>query len=316
MLGRLQTVDKTVFEGWTHALAYVPVEEFRHFVRGMRDMERSPSRWFDGVTAADRKRLLKRIRADGSISIREIDEEKRDKDHEWASRKPSKRALEHLFFSGRVAIQSREGMVKRYELLERHFGWSKRLSPSTLSEEASYVLDRALRAQGLVTLESAMFLETEYRERLRRLIAQRIKRGELVSVTVEGLSLEFVAKPETLLDQTAIDDSRVHLLSPFDPVVIQRKRVKTLFGLDYTFEAYVPAAKRKYGYFVLPVLAGDRFVARLDLKVDREGGRLLVKSWHWEPGAKDRRGLKQAIEKTLGNYERFSLRRQKDATGH
>jgi uncharacterized protein YcaQ len=98
----------------------------------------------------------------------------------------------------------------------------------------------------------------------------------------------------------------VHILSPFDPVVIQRKRLKAFFGYDHVFEAYVPKAKRRFGYFVLPVLYGDEMIAALDLKTDRAAGRLLIQSWNWlAPGRP--RAHKRLLEEELHRFERFQL---------
>ena len=100
---------------------------------------------------------------------------------------------------------------------------------------------------------------------------------------------------------------RVHILSPFDPLIIQRKRLRLFFGYDHIFEAYMPAARRQYGYFALPILVGDQVVAAVDLKADRAAGRLLVQKWSWltDPGAEAR----AAIDAELGRFESFQLNR-------
>jgi uncharacterized protein YcaQ len=98
----------------------------------------------------------------------------------------------------------------------------------------------------------------------------------------------------------------VHILSPFDPLVIQRRRLKLFFGYDHVFEAYVKKDKRQFGYFTLPVLVGDEVVAALDLKTDRAAGRLLIQAWHWV-GSGNAADHKAAIEAELGRFERFQL---------
>jgi hypothetical protein len=131
----------------------------------------------------------------------------------------------------------------------------------------------------------------------------RARRGELVPVTVQGL--EHWARPEALGAATPIEPL-VHILSPFDPLVIQRKRLERFFGYAHVFEAYVPKDKRRYGYFTHPVLVGEEIVAVLDLKADRERGRLLVPGWTWIARA-GRRELKRRIEEALHRFERFQL---------
>jgi len=100
----------------------------------------------------------------------------------------------------------------------------------------------------------------------------------------------------------------VHILSPFDPLIIQRKRLRLLFGYDHVFEAYVPKAKRRFGYFALPVLVGDEIVAAIDLKTDRERGKLLTQKWTWV-GKGSARRHKRAIEEELHRFEQFQLAR-------
>jgi len=113
------------------------------------------------------------------------------------------------------------------------------------------------------------------------------------------------AAPETL-DAQPEPSSLTHILSPFDPLIIQRKRLRHFFAYDHLFEAYVPKAKRKVGYFTLPVLVGDEVVAALDLKTDRAARRLLIQSWHWLEHARPRMH-KPLIEEELGRFERFQL---------
>ncbi|MBS1962809.1 MAG: YcaQ family DNA glycosylase [Bdellovibrionales bacterium] len=312
VLRALQTEEKRVFEYWTHALSFIPTEDFRYFVRSMREHEREPSAWFRNVTPKQRRDLLRRIRRDGAISIRQIEEERQEKDHEWASRKPSKRALEHLFYSGRLAVSAREGMVKHYDALERHFGWDRRPAAVSRREEASYRIDRTLAAQGAITFDSATYLERDLRDPIRAELDRRARAGSLVRAHVPGAFAEVFVSPDDLAkkeDAFAIDPERIHVLSPFDPLLIQRRRTRALFDFDYVLECYIPEAKRKFGYFVLPVLAGERLVARIDLKADRESGRLVRKAWHWERGDFDKKRMRAAIETKLAEFARFQFER-------
>ena len=142
------------------------------------------------------------------------------------------------------------------------------------------------------------------------MIERRVRRGELVPVSLEGAGkVEHWARPETL-QQPLEPSDLVHLLSPFDPLVIQRKRTELFFGYGHRFEAYVPREKRKFGYFALPVLIGDDIVAALDLKTDRQARKLLMQKWNWV-GIGARRGgrgeLKRRIEEELHRFERFQL---------
>ena len=307
-LRHAQSGAKTVFEYWTHALSYVPATDIRFFLPEMRRYRLSPKRWFENVRPQDVRKVLSLIRRHGPISIRDIDDDVLvEKDHPWASRKPSKRALQLAFFNGAVTVSERIGMLKKYELLDRHFGWEKRPRPASEREVLTYRLDRALRSQGLVSLESICYLDAPRKPAMRRLIEERVRRGELVPVALEGAGkAEHWAPAEAPELPPAGDEGLVHILSPFDPLIIQRKRLHLLFGYEHRFEAYVPAAKRLFGYFALPVLAGDEIVAAIDLKTDRESRALLIRKWTWI-GGRGSRSWKPQIEEALHRFERFQL---------
>jgi len=185
-----------------------------------------------------------------------------------------------------------------------------------------------LRAQGLVSLDSICHLDAPSKSAVRRLIEARTRAKELVPVALEGAGKqEHWARPEVL--ESAPDAGQgaapgpVHILSPFDPLTIQRKRTELFFGYGHRFEAYLPKEKRLLGYFALPVLAGDDIVAAIDLKTDRKARKLLMQKWSWVdnamPGmtlsksasksvrAGARKDLKRRIEEELHRFERFQL---------
>ena len=305
-LHRCQTIDKTVFEYWTHALAYVPVRDLRYFMGEMKEFRRNPMKWFGEVADADVNRMIRVIRQGGAISIRDVDDEPVEKTHPWASRKPSKAALQRAFYDGRLAISERVGMVKTYELLDRHFAWEARPKAATDWQVIVYMLERALRSQGIVSLESIHHTHARFRPALQKLIDRRVRNKTLVPVELEGAGrTAHWAAPETLEAQPE-PSGLTHILSPFDPLIIRRKRLKHFFGYDHLFEAYVPKVKRKVGYFALPVLVGDEVVATLDLKTDRAAGRVLIQSWQWLDHARPRIH-KPLIEEELQRFEHFQL---------
>jgi uncharacterized protein YcaQ len=311
-LRQAQSHDKSVFEYWTHALAYVPSETFRFFASDMKVLKREPGRWFKTVAPKDVRKVLRLVKRDGALTIRDIDDDVlQDKQHLWASRKPSKRALEYAFFRGALAISERNGMLKTYDLMTRHFGWEKPPKAAPTKEITAYVLDRALRAQGLVSLDSICHLDAPRKAAVHKLINARVRRGELVAVAIDGAGKQqHWARPEVIEQTSDPAPDLVHILSPFDPLIIQRKRTKLFFDYDHKFEAYVPKEKRQFGYFALPVLVGDRIVAALDLKTDRQNRKLLMQKWTWVgDGAKRaaRKDLKRAIEDELGRFEAFQL---------
>jgi uncharacterized protein YcaQ len=307
-LHRVQTIDKSVFEYWAHALAYIPTRDLRFFLREMKRQRAEPHRWFGNVQRAELRKVLRRLRRDGALTIRDIDDDVLvEKHHPWASRKPSKRALQLAFHRGEVTISERTGMLKTYELMERHFGWVRKPRAPSENGVSEYMLDRAIRSQGIVSLDSVCYMEAPRKPAMRKIIERRARRGELVPVAIESAGRqEHWAPPEALQATTASEEPVVHILSPFDPLIIQRKRLKLFFDYDHRFEAYVPKEKRVFGYFALPVLLGDEIVAALDLKTDRERGKLLVQKWTWI-GNGSAREHKRRIQEELHRFERFQL---------
>jgi len=308
-LAQAQSVDKSVFEYWTHALSYVPTADMRFFVRAMKQENGGRSLSLSLVKRGDLQKVLGRIRRNGPLTIRDIDDDVLvEKIHEWASRKPSKRALQLAFYRGILTISQREGMLKTYELTTRHFGWDAMPKAAPESERMAYLLDRALRSQGVVSLNSICHLDAPRKAAIHKVIGARVRRKELVPVALEGAGSEHWVAPD-MLDTTfdPVPDI-VHILNPFDPLVIQRKRLVSFFDYEHRFEAYVPKEKRVFGYFAQPVLAGDEIVAVLDLKTDRERGKLLIRKWTWL--RKDRRAARrEQIEEALHRFERFQLAR-------
>ncbi len=310
-LHQAQSIDKTVFEYWTHALSYVPTETLRFYVRDMREAHQEWQRrngWFGKVSNADLRRVLSRIRRQGALTIRDIEDEPGEKDYAWASRKPSKRVLELAFYKGLVTISQRAGMLKTYELMTRHFGWERLPRAATERETLNYLLDRALQSQGIVSLESICHLDAPRKPAMKRLLESLVRRRELIPAQLEGAgqSLHWV-RPETLDAIPEPAQEHVHILSPFDPLIIQRKRLRLFFDYEYRFEAYLPKHKRVFGYFCCPVLIGDRIVAALDLKTDRSRQKLLVQRWNSIGRAS--RSHQQQVEAALHKFEQFQLGR-------
>jgi uncharacterized protein len=304
-----QTVDKSVFEYWTHALSYLPTKDLRFFLADMKRHRREPRRWFNSVTKTDLQKVLTLIRKEGSLTIRDIDDDVLvEKDHPWASRKPSKRALQLAFHSGVLTISERDGMLKTYDLMARHFAWDKAPKAASERETSEYLLNRALRSQGIVSLDSICHLDAKRKPAILKLIEANVRRGELAPVELEGAGrLGHWANPEALERPNDRGSEIAHLLSPFDPLIIQRKRTELFFGYNHRFEAYVPKEKRLFGYFALPVIVGDEIVAAIDLKTDRAKRAMLIQKWTWVGGKGSRQGLKRRIELELHRFERFQL---------
>ena len=306
-LQKAQTHDKTVFEYWAHALAYMPAADFQYHVRDMRNYTPRTEPALQALKKGEVRKMVARIRREGPLNIRDIDDDVLiEKVGAWSSRKPSRRSLQLAFNKGLLTVSERTGMLKTYELTTRHFGWQRLPAAASASETVRYVLDRALTAQGVVSLESACYLDAPAKPAVRRLIESRVRRKELVPVAIEGARLPHWARPEVIEELPGDAGGRVHILSPFDPLIIQRKRLELFFDYSHLFEAYVPRHKRVLGYFACPVLVGDQVVAALDLKTDRMAGRLRVQQWTWV-GTGSARAHKRKVEDALHAFERFQL---------
>jgi hypothetical protein len=309
-LHRAQSIDKSVFEYRAHALAYLPTTDMRFYTAKMREHRQRVTAGLTTVNTKDLRKVLARIKRQGALSLRDIDDDvPAEKDHAWASRKPSERALRAAFYSGALTVSRRTGILKTFELMNRHFGWNKPPKPAPETETLNHLLDRALRSQGMVSIDTICFHDAPRKAAMRRLIETRVRRNELMPVEFDGMGkFAHWVRPEALAEDLPPADERAHILSPFDPLIIQRKRLALFFGYDHVFEAYVPKPKRKFGYFALPVLVGDKIVAAVDLKTDRAQQKLLVQQWTWiEKGSQ--RARKKQIEEALHRFEHFQLAR-------
>lgn len=306
-LSLCQSNKKSVFESWTHALSYVPTRDLKYYVGPMKAWGKEPSNWFSDVTQSDFLKLKRKIARSGPLTIRDMDDTIPGKKNDWwDSNKPSKKILQFGFHAGEFAISKRIGIVKEYELFNRHFKDHTDRKAVKESERMQFLINRAFSSQAIASLDSICHL----RPSLKPMILKQLEKNKKVfqEIKVSGLeNTKFWIQPDKIDGQLdfEVDDSKAHILSPFDPITIQRKRLKMFFNFDYLFEAYVPEKKRKFGYFLLPVLIGDRIVAGLDLKTDRINNKLIIKNFHWFT-KKSKYDLK-LIEESLNKFENFQL---------
>jgi uncharacterized protein YcaQ len=280
---------RTMFEYWGHEASLLPVAAQPLFRWRMARAEHDA--WGRMKRIARQRPELVRdvlaiVRERGPIAASDIElaEKKKKRNGGWWGWSETKVAIEWLFWSGQVTSARRRGFERLYDLPERVIP-SAILATTTPSEADAQreLVAVAARALGIA---SEADLRDYFRLPLpgaRRAVAELVEAGELVAATVEGWR-----KPAYLhrdADVPArVDPDRLALLSPFDSLIWFRDRTERLFGMRYRIEIYVPAPKRVHGYYVLPLLAGDRLVARVDLKADRGSGALRVQAAHGEPG--------------------------------
>jgi len=278
---------RRVFEYWAHEASLLPLSLHPLLRWRMARAERGEAGWkglrlFAGERRAEAEGLLKRIRNEGPRAASDL-EEKRGRSG-WWKWGDAKQALEWLFWAGHITTATRRGSFERvYDLTERVIPAEILALPTPDENEAQRALvDRAAQALGVATAQDLRDYFRLGPAEARQAIASLLEDGVLEPVEVPGWAhLAYLhrdaRRPRRLSAQA--------LLAPFDPLVWERSRALRLFDFHYRIEIYTPADKRQHGYYVLPFLLGDRLVARLDLKADRQTGRLLVHAAHLEPQA-------------------------------
>ncbi|MFC4733006.1 winged helix-turn-helix domain-containing protein [Salipiger abyssi] len=304
MLDRLLR-KRQVFEHFTHDASVLPMEMLPLWRRQFDRMKQKVGgSWYVGIASEElTQEILTRIREEGPLCTRDFDTvvEKRAM---W-QRPPHKKALDYLWYAGVLATCHREGVVKYYDLAERIFP-----EVELLSDEAQIdgLCDAALDRLGFGTLgELRKFWDaTEVAE-----VAAWSERRQPLPVEIEGADgrwTKAVACPdiEERLEAAPAPGGRLRLLNPFDPAIRDRVRLKRLFGFDYTVEMFVPEAKRQWGYYIYPLLEGDRFVGRIEAKGDRKTGLLSVTNLWWEAGVRPSKAREARLDAELARFARLA----------
>ncbi len=270
---------KEVFEYWFHAAAYLPLREYRFYLRAMRAAR---DRW--KVDAKTKREVLSAIRAEGPLGSRWFESEGH-RSGGWWDWKPAKRALELMYLQGELMVTAREGFQKVYDLTERALPDDLDTSQPSDDEWGEYLVGRMVRAQGLVSRRDILHLKQGARHLYPEDINAPVDRA-LTSLCEAGDLVAVRAMDDTWYTTQASLDAlplrasrkRVRFLSPFDNAIINRRRTQKLFDFDYTLECYVPEAKRQYGYFCLPMLLGTSLIGRMDAKADRKRRTLILRN--------------------------------------
>ena len=207
---------------------------------------------------------------------------------------------------GSLMITNRKGFHKIFDLTERVIPSNVNTILPSPEEYSKHLIINAINAHGFVSISEICYLRKGVKPVINKLLKQLIEKGEVVIVQTEATGTEYFTTQKQLnLMDTIKDVKNVHILSPFDNLLIQRKRVKDLFGFDYQIECYVPEKKRKFGYYSLPVLFGTNFVARFDAKADRKTKLFNVKKIWFEDGFKPNDVFYKAFSKQLTAFAKF-----------
>ncbi|MGR3984217.1 MAG: winged helix DNA-binding domain-containing protein [Gammaproteobacteria bacterium] len=271
---------RKVFEYWSHAAAYLPMEEYRFALPRMRAYAGGRERRY----APDpkwKRRALARIRAEGALRSQDFASAPAHNAGAW-ERSPEKQALAQLFMEGKLMVARRNGFHKEYDLAERVLPPHVDTATPTPREYARFLVNGFLRANGLGAPAEIAYLRPGTKKLVEECAAGMARNGELVEVKAGEFA--YYALPASLaLLREKLPRKRLKILSPFDNLLIQRERMRRLFGFDYQIECYLPAGKRKHGYFSLPLLWDGKLVARMDCKAARQQRVFVIRNFVSEP---------------------------------
>lgn len=304
---RLLGVGEPLFEYWGHEASWIPIDLYPTFEFRRRDYAAHPW-WGDvlGEHPGAAEDLLRRIRNHGPVRTAELEGESPGVDS-WYP-KIAKRVALAFWSRGDLAIRERRNFQRVFDLAERVIPETLLSAPQERREAIPTLLLRALAGHGWAQTSTlaATWRLRNMKSDIKAALGLLVEKGDIVPCSAESADGNLYigwARPEDLqlaarLDKTRPRRDRGVLLSPFDPLLWDRVRTRRLFGFEHLMEIFKPAATRTWGYYCMPVLAGDRLIARVDLKADRKTGRITLLNSHLEPGrgdARDRRAIESAL---------------------
>ena len=296
----LQAKDRAIFEYWAHAMSYLPIKDYRYFLSRMKNFINPTNQWIKYHYEKSKhiiEPVLDRIKQEGALGAKDFSSLKNETRQGWWDWKPAKSALEFLFWRGDLMVTERKNFQKVYDLTERVLPENIDTSIPSKEEIGEFLVNRALSSFGMASekeifnyLQPVAARDLDFqmadKEIIKKSIQNMLESGSVIAAQISGdvntiyyVFSILVDKADSLMSSS----TQVFLLSPFDNLIIQRERTKRIFNFDYTLECYVPVQKRKYGYFVLPILWGDKFVGRFDPKADRKTKTLNINSLFFEP---------------------------------
>lgn len=307
---------KDLFEHWTHDAAVIPKSFYPHWLlRFDRDAERLKTRWSkwrEPGFQAEFETVLTHIRNHGPVCSADLAPKGRRKSGGWWDWHPSKTALEFLWRTGALAVSGRRGFQKVYDLTERVIDETLRSDRTrpTPEETIDWKCNGAIDRLGFATSgEIAAFWDTVTAAEARAWCRREREAGRLLEANITdatGQQRRTYLRPETCTESPPEPIARMRILSPFDPAIRNRARTERLFGFHYRIEIFTPAPKREYGYYVFPLLEGDTFVGRVDLKAEPATGTLVIDKLWPEAGIVWGKGRIQKFQDELERLARFA----------
>ena len=295
-----------VFEYWSHAAAFLPIDDFRFSLPYKHAIKSGQIHWYKNPDKKLIRELLARIRSDGPLRSRDLETATKTTSAGWWDWKPAKKALEQMYMQGDLMVCNREGFQKSYDLTERVLPSQVNTKMPRIEEFAEHLVDQQLRCHGLLSLKGITYQRrnAELRKAVKELVNDRLAQGMLEQIQLSSGEV-FILESGALERPLPRLSNRMLILSPFDNAVIQRDRLSALFEYDYQIECYVPEAKRQYGYFSLPLLYRGEFIGRMDCKAHRKISHLELKSLYLEDHQFDEGLLIAAFVEAIKQFRQF-----------
>jgi len=315
-LKTLLETDRALWEHWTHDASILPISYhaiWQHrFERNAQRMQANWKKWFRDGYEDQLETILRRVQTEGPVSTSDVGQGETRSKGGWWDWHPSKTALEWLWQTGQLAISRRDGFQKVYDLPERVIPAPHRSPPPDEASMIDWANSTALDNLGFAdAAELRAYWHTLRPDEAKTWAKAALARGEIIEVDIEGAQGQrkrSYARPD-VLDQAAAapePTNRLRLLSPFDPALRDRNRAEFLFGFFYRIEVFVPEAKRQYGYYVFPLLEGDRLIGRIDVKAFRDESVLRVKGFWPEAGVNLTAARKTKLDAELCRWAAFA----------
>jgi uncharacterized protein YcaQ len=317
-LSRLLEKERSLFEHWTHDASAIPTKWFAQWkprFAGARELIWRKAWWRERMGEDPDKiiaQVRERIAREGPLRSLDFEHTQQGGSSAWWGWKPQKAALEYLWSTGELLVTRREKFQKVYDLTERVLPEHSREPQPTEREHVEWACHTALERLVVATpKEIAEFWHAIGIAKAKAWCEEASRAGRIIPVTLESSDgakerMSFaMCDWESRLSALPAPPAKTRLLSPFDPVLRDRARALRLFNFDYRFEAFVPAPQRQYGYYVLPILEGDRLVGRLDPKFNRSDGLLNIRKIYWEPGVRVTLSRRRGLDGAVGQLARL-----------
>ena len=300
---KLQRDEKKILEHWSHALSYLPMEDFRYTLPIKRHFREHRDPW----PKSDPKLkafVLERVLNEGPLMARDFEAMRGRKGDGWWDWKPAKLALERLFFEGVLVVTHREKFQKVYDLAERALPSGINREEPSKPEYARFLIRRTIQAHGFASAASMAYQRRGMGTPVKNEIKRMLEEKQIIAMHVKGVDETFYTTHENL-ERIPRVQKKVRFLSPFDNLVIQRARLLNIFGFDYQIECYVPKEKRKFGYFSLPILYGAELIGRADMKAERKQGILHIHNLAFEAAVTPEDRLLHELMASLLDFMHF-----------